>query len=134
MHFYVFVESIQTQTGTFTAEESLVQRKLVFCILYSTLVSLGCIIFDTLTFLKVLLLMRVLAHTSWSADRQTLRLKRSLILPKLDYRYEFFSSAAEARQSMLDSVHHACVRLVTGAFQTSPNSQSFGRGGRLSIG
>ena len=34
---------------------------------------------------NALSLLRILAHTSWSADRDTLLLHRTLILPKLEY-------------------------------------------------
>jgi len=70
---------------------------------------------------KALTLLRVLSHTSWGADRDTLlRLHRTLILSKLEYGCEVYSSATEPRLRMLDSVHHAGVRLATGAFRTSP--------------
>ena len=70
---------------------------------------------------KALSLLRVLSHTSWGADRDTLLLlHRSLILPKLEYGCEVYSSATDARLRMLDSVHHAGVRLATGAFRSSP--------------
>lgn len=45
---------------------------------------------------------------------------RTLILSKLEYGCEVYSSATEARLRMLDSVHHAGVRLATGAFRSSP--------------
>lgn len=70
---------------------------------------------------KALSLLRVLSHTSWGADRSTLLLlHRSLILPKLEYGNEVYSSATDARLRVLDSVHHAGVRLATGAYRTSP--------------
>ena len=70
---------------------------------------------------KALSLLRILAHTSWGADRDTLLLlHKMLILPKLEYGSEVYSSATEARLRVLDSVHHAGVRLATGAFRSSP--------------
>ena len=70
---------------------------------------------------KALSLLRVLAHTSWGADRDTLlMLHRTLILSKLEYGCEVYSSATEARLRLLDSVHHAGVRLATGAFRSTP--------------
>lgn len=70
---------------------------------------------------KALSLIRVLAHTSWGADRNTLLLlHRTLVLSKLEYGCEVYSSATEARLRSLDSVHHAGVRLATGAFRSSP--------------
>ena len=66
-------------------------------------------------------LLKVLSHTSWGADRATLLyLHRSLILSKLEYGCEVYSSATPTRLRMLDSVHHAGVRLATGAFRSSP--------------
>ena len=57
--------------------------------------------------LKALSLLRVLSHTSWGADRDTLlHLHHALILPKLEYGSEVYSSASEARLRVLDSVHH----------------------------
>ena len=71
--------------------------------------------------LKALSVLRVLSHTSWGADRQTLLLLyRTLILSKLDYGCEIYSSATQARLRILDSVHHGGVRLATGAFRSSP--------------
>ena len=70
---------------------------------------------------KALSLLRVLGHTSWGADRETLLLlHRTLILPKLEYGSEIYSSATEARLRVLDPVHHGGIRLATGAFRTSP--------------
>ena len=70
---------------------------------------------------KALSLLRVLAHTSWGADRDTLLLLHStLVLSRLEYGCEVYSSATEARLRILDSVHHAGVRLATGAFRSSP--------------
>ena len=70
---------------------------------------------------KPLSLLRVLAHTSWGADRDTLLLlHRTLVLSKLEYGCEVYSSATAARLRVLDPVHHAGVRLATGAFRSSP--------------
>ena len=70
---------------------------------------------------KALSLLRILAHTSWGADRDTLLLlHKMLILPKLEYGSEIYSSATEARLRVLDAVHHSGIRLATGAFRTSP--------------
>ena len=73
------------------------------------------------TCMKAMSILRVLAHTSWGADRQSLLLLyRTLVLSKLDYGCEVYSSATEARLRILDPVHHAGVRLATGAFRSSP--------------
>ena len=61
---------------------------------------------------KALSPFRVLAHTSWGADKDTFLLHRTLILPKLEYGCEIYSSASEARLRVLDSVHHAALLRV----------------------
>lgn len=70
---------------------------------------------------KRLSLLRVLSHLSWGADRTVLlRIYRSLILSKLDYGCQVYSSATPARLRILESIHHAGVRLATGAFRSCP--------------
>ena len=71
--------------------------------------------------LKALNLLKVLAHTDWGADRKVLmRLYRSLIRSKLDYACIIYGSARKSHLQMLDSIHHQGLRLVSGAFRTSP--------------
>ena len=71
--------------------------------------------------LRALDILRVLAHTSWGADRTTLlRLHRVLVMSKLDYGCEVYSSATPNRLKTLDAVHHSGIRLATGAFKSSP--------------
>ena len=71
--------------------------------------------------LEALNILRVLSHTSWGADRQTLlRLHKAFIISKLSYGCEIYSSATQSRLKSLDSVHHAGIRLATGAFKSSP--------------
>ncbi len=73
------------------------------------------------TYMKGILLLRVLAHTSCGNDRQTpLLLYRTLIIYKLKNGCKINSSSTEARLRVLDSVHHAGVRLSSGAFRSSP--------------
>ena len=70
---------------------------------------------------KALEILKVLSHTSWGADRKMLlRLHHSLILSKLLYGCEVFTSATHNRLKILDSIHHAGVRLATGGFKSSP--------------
>jgi len=70
---------------------------------------------------KALQLIRVVAHTDWGADRQVLlRLYRSLIRSKLDYGCFIYGSARESYIKSLDTIHHQGLRLVLGAFRTSP--------------
>ena len=71
--------------------------------------------------LEALNILRVLSHTSWGADRKTLmKLYKALILSKLSYGCEVYSSATPSRLKVLDSVHHAGIRLASGAFKSSP--------------
>ena len=70
---------------------------------------------------KALQLIRVIAHTDWGADKQTLlRLYRSLVRSKLDYGCFIYGSARQSYIKSLDTIHHQGLRLVLGAFRTSP--------------
>ena len=91
------------------------------------------IIFDTkLSFLphitthkkkckKALNILKVVAHSEWGADRKVLlRLYRSLIRSKLDYGSVVYVSARKSYLKILDTIHNEGLRLVLGAFRTSP--------------
>ena len=70
---------------------------------------------------EALNILKVLSHTSWGADRtQMLKLYHSLILSKLSYGCEIYTSATSARLRILDSIHHSGIRVATGAFKSSP--------------
>jgi len=91
---------------------------------------LGVIFDNKLTFLphirylkekcvKALNLLRVVAHTSWGAEQQTLlHLYRSLVRSKLDYGSVVYGSARESYLRILDQI----LRLCLGAFRTSSSS------------
>lgn len=93
---------------------------------------LGMIFDSKLTFLphikylktkcfKALQLIRTLAHTQWGANKETLlKLYKTLILSKLDYGCMIYQSARKSYLKMLNTIHHKGVRLVLGAFPTSP--------------
>jgi ribonuclease HI/exonuclease III len=71
--------------------------------------------------LRALNLLRVLSHPTWGSDRRTLlRLYRALILSKLLYGCQVYSSARFSVLRLLDTVHHTGIRLSTGAYRTSP--------------
>ena len=73
--------------------------------------------------LEALNILKVVANTNWGADRKIiLKLHKSLIVSKLLYGCEIYSSASPNRLAILDSVHHAGIRLATGAFRSSPIS------------
>jgi ribonuclease HI len=65
-------------------------------------------------------LLRVLAGTSWGADRTVmLRLYRALVRSKLDYGSVVYASARESYLKPLNTVHNTGIRLATGALRTS---------------
>jgi len=71
---------------------------------------------------KALNLLRVLAHTSWGADQETLlQLYRSLILSKLDYGCIVYGSARGSYLWMLDPIQNHALRLCLGAYRTFPH-------------
>ena len=64
---------------------------------------------------------RVVAHTEWGADRQTLlKLYRSLVRSKLDYAIFIYRSARRSYLKQLDPIHREGLRQVLGAIKTSP--------------
>ena len=67
--------------------------------------------------------LKCVSRTSYGADRSTLLLfYRSIIRSKLDYACFVYDGASESskRSLHMDTVHHASLRVVTGAFRTSP--------------
>lgn len=71
--------------------------------------------------LKKLNILRILSGTTWGSDRATLlKLYRALVCSKLDYGSFIYASARPRVLAKLDSVHHAGIRISTGAFRTSP--------------
>jgi len=72
---------------------------------------------------KALNLLRVVAHTTWGADQQTLiYLYRSLIRSKLDYGCVVYVSAWGSYLRILDPIQNHALRLCLGAYRTSPSS------------
>ena len=72
---------------------------------------------------KALNLLRVLAHTSWGADQETLlQLYRSLIQSKLDYGCIVYGSARGSYLRMLDPIQNHARSLCLDAYRTSPAS------------
>ena len=70
---------------------------------------------------KALSVLKCVARTSYGADRSTLLLLyRSVIRSKLDYACFVYDCASESNKRLLDTVHHAALRVATGAFRTSP--------------
>ena len=76
---------------------------------------------------KGLNLLRVLAHTSWGADQETLlHLYRSLIRSKLDYGCIVHGSARGSYLRMLDPMQNHALHLCLGAYRTSHASSLCG--------
>ena len=71
--------------------------------------------------LKALNILKCVSRTSYGADRKTLLLLyRSLIRSKLDYACVAYDAACLSSKRSLDVIHHAALRIATGAFRTSP--------------
>ena len=84
--------------------------------------------------LKALEILKILSHTSWGADRQhLLQLYKALILPKLLYGCEVYSSAQQSKLDILNSIHHAGIRCATGAFRSSPITSMLVDAGELPL-
>ena len=70
---------------------------------------------------KTLNLLRIIAHTDWGADFQTLlKLYRTLIRSKIDYGCYVYGAARKSYLKTLNTVHHEGLRLILGALRTSP--------------
>ena len=66
-------------------------------------------------------LLKVLSHTDWGSDTQTLlKLYRALVRSKLDYGSIVFRNAAAEDLKPLDVIHNQGLRLALGAFKSSP--------------
>ena len=70
---------------------------------------------------KTLKLLRVIAHKDWGADQHTLqKLYKTIICSKIDYGCCIYRAARKSYLKSLQTVHHKGLRLVLGAFKTSP--------------
>ena len=66
-------------------------------------------------------LLRVVAHTKWGGDRDTLlMLYRAIVRSKLDYGCIVYGSASTSSLNKLNTIHNTGLRLALGAFCTSP--------------
>ena len=72
---------------------------------------------------KALNILKYVSRTSYGADRKTLLLLyRSLVRSKMDYACFIYDSASDSVKRKLDAVHNSALRIVTGAFRTSPTA------------
>ena len=66
-------------------------------------------------------ILKALSARAWGADKKTLiMLYKSLVLSKLNYGAELFSTASKENLSTLDKVQNNCLRLILGAELSSP--------------
>ncbi|GBM41419.1 putative RNA-directed DNA polymerase from transposon X-element [Araneus ventricosus] len=66
---------------------------------------------------KSLNILKVLSTTAWGADRPSmLKIYRATILSKLDYGCPIYGSTRKSIIQQLDPIHHAALRLCSGAF------------------
>ena len=66
-------------------------------------------------------LLKVVSGFEWGADKKSLlRLYDALCRSKLDYACQIYSSACNSKLNELDTVHNTGLRIVSGAFRTSP--------------
>ena len=85
--------------------------------------------------MKALDIIKVVANQEWGADKAVLlNLYRSLIRSKLDYGCIVYGSARPSYLKMLNTVHHQGLRLVLGAFRTSPVESLYVEAGGITFG
>ena len=66
-------------------------------------------------------LLKAFAGRDWGADRKMLTtLYKSLVLSKLNYGAEFYSSAAQTHLIKIDKIQNNCMRLILGVEMSSP--------------
>jgi ribonuclease HI len=71
--------------------------------------------------IKRINIMKAVAHKDWGADRvMLLRIYKALVLSKLNYGREFYSTASNTALQSLNIIQNTALRIATGARQTSP--------------
>ena len=71
--------------------------------------------------IRIQQLLRVVAHTKWGAVCQALlKLYRAQVRSQLDYGIFIYRSAWKSYLKKLDPIYRESLRLVLGAFRTSP--------------
>jgi ribonuclease HI len=71
--------------------------------------------------LKRLNILKAIAHKDWGSDRMLLLcVYKALLLSKLNFGAEFYSSASDTSLKVLDTIQSAALRLCLGVRQTSP--------------
>ncbi|KAL1447697.1 hypothetical protein WDU94_005615 [Cyamophila willieti] len=71
--------------------------------------------------LRALNIMKILCNRNWGLRRHTLlKLYQALVLPILDYGCTIYGSANETNLNKLNVIHNTALRMISGAFRTSP--------------
>lgn len=74
-------------------------------------------------------LLKMVAHQHWGADEATLkRMYNALIKSKMNYGSIIYSSATKSTLQMLNTVQHSALRIILGAFRTSPAESLYREG------
>ena len=69
---------------------------------------------------KALNLLKVVAHQSWGADRETtMKLYRALVRSKLDYGSIVYGAAHQSYVNKLEPIQNSALRLALGAFKST---------------
>ncbi|GFV45520.1 potassium channel subfamily T member 2 [Trichonephila clavipes] len=83
---------------------------------------------------KSLDILKILSNTSWGEDRTSLlRVYQSIVVSRIDYASVVYGSARDSTLKKLDPVHHAALRICSGAFRTSPVQNLYGTCNQLSL-
>ena len=65
--------------------------------------------------------LKAVSHHHWGADRSTLAMMyRALVLNKINFGAEFYTTASETDLKILDVMQNECLRIITGCRKTSP--------------
>ncbi|KAI3382721.1 hypothetical protein SNEBB_007419 [Seison nebaliae] len=70
---------------------------------------------------KALDILKCLSHIKWGSSRKILhRIYHTLIRSKLDYACQIYNTASDATLRKLEPIQNTAIRLITGAFKSSP--------------
>nr|CAH7712431.1 unnamed protein product [Callosobruchus chinensis] len=78
--------------------------------------------------------LKCLSNKCWGADGKTLlSIYRHLIRSKIDYGCMVYASAKCSTLKQLDSIHHAALRLILGAYRTTPTDSLYCESGEAPL-
>lgn len=84
--------------------------------------------------LRALNILKILCNKNWGLRRHTLlKLYQAFVLPILDYGCCLYGSAKENHLKKINVVHHTALRMITGAFRTSPIVSILAESGQPSL-